>query len=282
MPGIKDFKNKVVVITGAASGIGKATAKAFAREGADLVIADNNTQGLEETAKEIHATGVRVLAKQLDVSDRKQVDSFAGVVMNERGHVDILINNAGVGVGGPLLDTSIEDYEWIFSINYWGVLYGLKAFLPHMVSRKYGHVVNIASGAGLCSIPAMSAYCSTKFAVVGLSETLRSEVRKFGIGVSTICPGIINTNIVAQSRMHLQEGIRANHKRLVDFYRKFGWPPERVAKAILSAVRRNRSIVPVGPEAWAQWFTKRISQKFFDAMNESSSRFFMSAKKGEK
>jgi short-subunit dehydrogenase len=202
--------------------------------------------------------------------------------MNERGHVDILINNAGVGVGGPLLDTSIEDYEWIFSINYWGVLYGLKYFLPHMAARKYGHVVNVASGAGLCSIPAMSAYCSTKFAVVGLSETLRSEMRRFGIGVSTICPGIINTNIVAQSRMHLQDNIKASHKRLVNFYNRFGWPPERVAKAILSAVRRNRSIVPVGPEAWAQWFTKRISQKFFDAMNEVSGRYFMTAKKGEK
>lgn len=282
MPGIKNFKDKVVVITGAASGIGKATAKAFAREGADLVIADNNAQTLEQAAKEIQATGARVLARQLDVSDKKQVESFAGIVMNERGHVDILVNNAGVGVGGPLLDTSIEDYEWIFSINYWGVLYGLKYFLPHMVARKYGHVVNIASGAGLCSIPAMSAYCSTKFAVVGLSETLRSEMRRFGIGVSTICPGIINTNIVAQSRMHLQDNIKASHKRLVNFYSRFGWPPERVAKAILSAVRRNRSIVPVGPEAWAQWFTKRISQKFFDAMNEVSGRYFMAAKNSEK
>ena len=278
MPGIKNFKNKVVVITGAASGIGQATAKAFASEGADLVIADNNAQRLEETAKEIKAAGVRVLACQVNVAEKKQVEAFANQVMKERGQVDILMNNAGVGVGGALLETNIEDYEWIFSINYGGVLYGLKYFLPHMVARKYGHVVNTASGAGLCSIPAMSAYCSTKFAVVGLSETLRAEVRRYGIGVSTICPGIINTNIVAQSRMHLQEGIRANHNRLVNFYRRFGWPPERVAKAILSAVRHNRSIVPVGPEAWAQWFTKRMSQKFFDAMSEASGRFFMSAK----
>ncbi|MCX5849647.1 MAG: SDR family NAD(P)-dependent oxidoreductase [Deltaproteobacteria bacterium] len=278
MPGIKDFKDKVVVITGAASGIGKATAKAFAREGADLVIADNQTQRLEETTNEIKAAGARVLASRVNVADRNQVESFSKFVISERGHVDILINNAGVGVGGSLLDTNIEDFEWIFSINYWGVLYGLKYFLPYMVSRKYGHVVNTASGAGLCSIPAMSAYCSTKFAVVGLSETLRTEVRRFGIGVSTICPGVINTNIIAQSRMHLQEGSRATHSRLIDFYRRFGWPPERVAKAILSAVRHNRSIVPVGPEVWAQWFTKRMSQKFFEGMNEVSGRFLMSAK----
>jgi NAD(P)-dependent dehydrogenase (short-subunit alcohol dehydrogenase family) len=275
MPGIKDFKNKVVVITGAASGIGKATAEAFAREGADMVITDNNAQRLEETAGEIKAAGARVLACPVNVADRKQVEAFACQVISERGQVDILINNAGVGVGGPLLETNIEDFEWIFSINYWGVVYGLKSFLPHMVAKKYGHVVNTASGAGLCSIPAMSAYCSTKYAVVGLSETLRAEMRRFGIGVSTICPGVINTNIIAQSRMHLQEGSRATHSRLVDFYRRFGWPPERVAKAIMSAVRHNRSIVPVGPEVWAQWFTKRISQKFFDAMSESSGRFLM-------
>ncbi|PKN53261.1 MAG: oxidoreductase [Deltaproteobacteria bacterium HGW-Deltaproteobacteria-13] len=278
MPGIKDFKSKIVVITGAASGIGKAAAKAFASEGADLVIADNDAQRLEDAAKEIKACGATVLAQQVDVSKRKEVESFAELVIRERGHVDILINNAGVGVGGSLLDTNIEDFEWIFSINYWGVVYGLKAFLPYMVARKYGHVVNTASGAGLCSMASMSAYCSTKFAVVGLSETLRAEMRRFGIGVSTICPGIINTNIVAESRMHLPEGFRANRNRLVDFYRRFGWPPERVAKSILSAVRHNRSIVPVGPEAWAQWFTKRISQKFFDAMNEVSGRFLMSSK----
>jgi NADP-dependent 3-hydroxy acid dehydrogenase YdfG len=278
MPGIKDLKNKVVVITGAASGIGKATAKAFAQKGADLVVADNNAQRLEETANEIKAIGARVLASQVDVSDRNQVETFASLVISERGHVDVLINNAGVGVGGSLLETKIEDFAWIFSINYWGVVYGLKAFLPYMVARKYGHVVNTASGAGLCSIPAMSAYCSTKFAVVGLSETLRTEIRQYGIGVSTICPGVINTNIITQSRMHLQEGSRATHQRLIDFYRRFGWPPERVAKAIMSAVRHNRSIVPVGPEVWAQWFMKRFSQKFFETMNEVSGRFFMSAK----
>lgn len=159
MLGIKDFKDKVVVITGAASGIGKATARAFAQKGADLVIADKNALRLKEAAKEISAPGARVLTRQVDVSDKKQVASLATFVIAERGHVDILMNNAGVGVGGSLLDTRLEDFEWIFSINYWGVLYGLKYFLPHMIARKYGHVVNIASAAGLCSIPAMSAYC---------------------------------------------------------------------------------------------------------------------------
>jgi NADP-dependent 3-hydroxy acid dehydrogenase YdfG len=158
MPGIKDFKNKVVVITGAASGIGKVTAKTFAREGADLVIVDKNLQRLEETAKEIKTLGARVQAREVDVSDRNQVETLTGFVIRQRGGVDILINNAGVGVGGSLPDTNIEDFEWIFSINYRGVVYGLKAFLPHTVARKYGHVVNTASGAGLCSVANMSAY----------------------------------------------------------------------------------------------------------------------------
>lgn len=278
MPGIRDFKNKVVVITGAGSGIGKATAKAFAQKGADLVLADKHTEKLEETANEMKAEGARVLTQTVDVSERNQVETFAGLVMRERGHVDILINNAGVGAAGSLLETKIEDFEWIFSINYWGVVYGLKAFLPHMVSRKYGHVVNTASAAGLCAATNMSAYCSAKFAVVGLSESLRAEVRRFGIGVSTICPGIINTNILTAGRMHLPDDYRASQSKLRDFYRRRGWPPERVARAILSAVRHNRSIIPVGPEAWAQWLTKRLSQKLSDAVSEAAGRFLMSSR----
>jgi short-subunit dehydrogenase len=129
-----------------------------------------------------------------------------------------------------------------------------------MIERKYGHIVNTSSLAGgLCAIPGMSAYCSTKFAVAGLGEALRAEVRKYGIGVSTICPGIINTRVVADGCMNLREESRANKPTVVKFYKKYGWPPERVAKAVLSAVRHNRSVVPVGPEAWIQWLGKRLS-----------------------
>jgi len=275
MPGIKDFRGKVVVITGAGSGIGRATALAFAQEGADLVLADIHGDRLEETAGVVSAKGARVITRQVDVADKSQVDALAAFTLAERGHVDILFNNAGVGVAGTLVDTDLADYEWIFSVNYWGVLYGLKAFLPHMIERRYGHVVNTASAAGLCALPNMSAYCSTKFAVVGLSEVLRAEVRRYGIGVSTICPGVINTRIVADTRMHVRATYRAKREILVDFYRRFGWPPERVAKAVLSAVRHNRSVVPVGPEAWLQWFTKRLSQNMQDATIDIGGRFLM-------
>jgi NAD(P)-dependent dehydrogenase (short-subunit alcohol dehydrogenase family) len=275
MPGIKDFRSKVVVITGAGSGIGRATALAFAEQGADLVIADIRGERLPAVAHEIEARHARVLSRTVDVSKRGEVEELARFVIAERGHVDILFNNAGVGAGGSFTETTVEEFEWTFSINFWGVLYGIKAFLPHMIERKYGHIVNTSSLAGLCATPGLSAYCSTKFAVAGLGEALRAEVRKFGIGVSTICPGIINTLVVEDGRMHLREGSRANRDTVVDFYKRFGWPPERVAKAVLSAVRMNRSVVPVGPETWVQWLSKRASQKGYEATSEFVGRLLM-------
>jgi len=275
MPGIKDFKNKVVVITGAGSGIGKASAEAFAAEGADVVIADIHEDRLQEVSSGIIARGGKALIKKVDVADRTQVEGLASFAIKEKGRVDILFNNAGVAIGATFDNTSIEEWEWIFSINFWGVLYGIKAFLPYMIERKYGHIVNTSSLAGLCSMPGMSAYSSTKFAVAGLGEALRAEVRKYGIGVSTICPGVINTRVVEDGRMHLRDGARANRQTVVDFYRNFGWPPERVAKAVLSAVRHNRSVVPVGPESWVQWFSKRLSQKGFEATSELAGRLLM-------
>jgi NAD(P)-dependent dehydrogenase (short-subunit alcohol dehydrogenase family) len=275
MPGIKDFRDKVTVITGAGSGIGRATALAFAEKGADLVIVDKEEDRIAEAVRAIEARGARVLAKKVDVSDRTQVEELARFVIAERGRVDILYNNAGIGVGGGFDCTSLEVWKRIFSINFWGVLYGIRAFLPHMVERRYGHIVNTSSLAGLCAIPGMSAYCSTKFAVAGLGESLRAEVRKYGIGVSTICPGIINTRVVADGYMNLREESRANKQTVMEFYKKFGWPPERVAKAVLSAVRYNRSVVPVGPETWFQWFSKRLSQKGYEAASELVGRLLM-------
>ncbi|HUN56412.1 MAG TPA: SDR family NAD(P)-dependent oxidoreductase [Smithella sp.] len=275
MPGIRDFRGAVTVITGAGSGIGRATALAFAKEGADLVIVDKEEDRIVQAAQEINTLGARVLIKKVDVSDRLQVEELARLVIAERGRVDILYNNAGIGVGGNFDCTSLEVWEKIFSINFWGVLYGIKAFLPHMIERRYGHIVNTSSLAGLCAIPGMSAYCSTKFAVAGLGEALWAEVRRYGIGVSTICPGIINTRVVADGCMNLREESRANKQAVLDFYTKFGWPPERVAKAVLSAVRHNRSVVPVGPETWLQWFGKRLSQKGYEAASEYLGRLLM-------
>ena len=275
MPGIKDLRNKVTVITGAGSGIGRLTALAFAREGADLVIADLREERLAQVAREIEALGARVLTRKVDVSDRAQVEEFAKFVIQERGHVDILHNNAGVSVGGTVADSSIENWEWIFNINFWGVLYGVKAFLPYMIERRYGHIVNTSSSFRLFGIPGTPAYNCTKFAVVGLGETLRAEVRKYNIGVSTICPSWMKTRIAVDGRMELRKNTIANRDNVVKAYAKFAWPPEWVAKAVVKAARKNKSVVPVGPDAWFLWFLKRFSQNIYDAVMSLGSRILL-------
>ncbi len=279
MPGIKDFRDKVVVITGAGSGIGRATAIAFAEEGAELVLADIDLDRLRAVADEIGRDDSRVLTREVDVAEKEQVEDLAEFVLGTKGRVDILYNNAGVAIGADFVSTSIEEFEWIFSINFWGMLYGIKAFLPHMMERRFGHIVNTSSVAGLCATPGMPAYCSTKFAIAGLGESLRAELKKYNIGVSTICPGVIDTRIVADGCLHLRNESRATNDRVVNFYRRFGWPPERVAKAVLKAVRKNKSVVPVGPEAWLQWIGKRLSQRNHDAIVEFVGRFLMGGKK---
>ena len=272
MPGIKDLRGKVTVITGAGSGIGRATALAFARKGADLVIADLSEERLNQVAGEIKALGARALTRTVDVSNRVQVDAFAQFVIQERGRVDILHNNAGVNLSGTVAESSIENWEWIFGINFWGVLYGVKAFLPYMIERKFGHIVNTSSMFGLCAPPATPAYNATKFAVAGLGEGLRAEVRKYNIGVTTLCPGIVNTRIVADSRMELKENSMVNRDNLIRFYERFALSPERVAAAVVKAVRNNKSVVPVGPDAWALWITKRFSQTVNDFVMSLGSR----------
>jgi len=272
MPGIKDFKGKVVVVTGAGSGIGRATAVAFASEGAKVVLSDISEERLTEVRKEIESKEASVLVHKTDVSDRSQVKALADFVMNKYGRIDILHNNAGVAVGSPVEKTSIEDWEWIFGINFWGVVYGIDSFLPYMISQRSGHIVNTASLFGLIGVPAAGAYCATKFAVVGLSEALRAEVRRYGIGVSVICPGLINTNIVCDGRTCLPENGAANRSAIEKLFKDYGRSPEKVAKAVLNSVRKNKAVVPVGFEAWMQWFLKRFSQKAYNLSCRLSAR----------
>jgi len=275
VPGIRDFRDKVVVITGAGSGIGRATALAFARHGANLVIADVRGDRLAEAAGEVARLGARVETREVDVSDRAQVEGLARFVMERHSRADILHNNAGVSITGSFEHTSLENWEWITGVNYWGTVYGIHYFLPHMIERRCGHIVNTASFMGICATPATTAYCATKFAVVGLSEALRAEVRRYNIGVTAICPGVINTRIVADGRSHLPQDARASLASVLDFYRKRGWPPERVANAVLKAVRKDRGIVPVGPEAWAFWGLKRLSPWAYETAARLSERLLL-------
>ncbi len=264
MSRMKSFKDKVVVVTGAGSGIGRATALAFAKEGASLVIADIHFDRLEEVSGEIEKLGTKVYSRRVDVSDRSQVEHFARFVIENCGRVDILHNNAGVGLGELLEMTSIEDFEWVMNTNFWGVVYGVTYFLPHMIERKAGHIINTASGAGLVALPGLGGYTASKFAVVGYSETLRAELKRHNIGVSAVCPGIINTRVVSDGRINMPEGARVSKEKAVKFYATRGWSPDRVARVIVKGVKKNRGVIPVGPEVWISWYFKRFSQRLSD------------------
>ena len=265
---VSDLNGRTVLVTGAASGIGKATALACARRGASLVICDVDDARLAETEAEISNLRRAVLARRVDVGSSAEMERFAEEVHRDQGAVDLLVNNAGVGLGGLFLETSLEDWEWIARINLFGVIHGCRFFVPEMVKRGGGgHVVNVASAAAYAPLPAQSAYAATKFAVLGLSETLRAELGASGIGVTAICPGFINTSIVETSRLR---GIAADpetHRRAIAFYRRRGYGPERVAQKILKAVKRDRAVAPVSPEAWGMYYGMRLAPGFLRWLN---------------
>ncbi len=255
---VSNLSGKIAVVTGAASGIGRETALEFARRGADLAICDLDEEGLEVFAKEVEAMGRKVIRRKVDVAAAEEMERFAAAVHAEAGAVDILMNNAGVGLGGGFLHTGLDDWDWVIGINLKGVIHGCHYFLPPMVKRRSGHVVNVASAAGLVATEALSAYSTTKFAVVGLSEALHEELSTFGIGVTTICPGIINTPITRSGRMLGPWASDQSREEIVQAYQKRNYGPERVAKNILRAIEHNRAVTPVSPEAWVMYYAKRF------------------------
>lgn len=259
---------KKILITGAGSGIGKATSLKAASFGATLIISDLNPEALEQTSAEARALGANgVDTHVVDVSDWDDMQAMATKVGKKHGALDVLVNNAGVGLAGDFLSTTVEDWHWVLGINLMGVVHGCKLFAPAMVDQGRGHIVNLASAAGYYAAPDMSAYSASKHAVLGLSESLRAEMSASGVGVSAICPGVINTGIVASSRMRGAAGEAQD--KIVSFYRKRNYGPELVADAIMSAIRHNRAVVPVSPEAWLMYGAKRFTPGALDLMNRS-------------
>ncbi|MCA9630975.1 MAG: SDR family oxidoreductase [Myxococcales bacterium] len=254
---MKQFKGRVAVITGAASGIGRATALELARAGCHVALADLNEAGLESVRKEAEQLGVRVTSHRLDVSDLKQMEHFVEAVMEAHGGVNILVNNAGVAATSRFEDQELGDYEWLVGINFWGVVYGCKLFLPHLKQADEAHIVNLSSMFGLSGIPTQSAYCATKFAVRGFSESLWVELSPHGIGVTSVHPGMIATNIVQAGRMSAAE----EHQRRMaaDRFASQGMPPERAAKHIIKAIRRGRQRQLIGLEAHVTDWLRRAA-----------------------
>jgi NAD(P)-dependent dehydrogenase (short-subunit alcohol dehydrogenase family) len=257
---VTNLSGKTVVVTGASSGIGKETALAFARRGANLAICDVNEPGLAETERQIGAYGHSVLARRVDVADPEAMRAFAAAVHRGVEAVDIVMNNAGVGLGAGFLDTELSDWDWIIGINLRGVIHGCHFFIPPMVKRgRGGHVINVASAAAFMATEALSAYSTTKFAVLGLSEALRDELARHRIGVTAVCPGIINTPITQSSPLKGPQATPQARQRMVEIYQRRNYGPERVAENIVKAVKRNRAVAPVSPEAWVMYFLKRLA-----------------------
>lgn len=259
---LRDLTGTLVVVTGAGSGIGRETALAFAAEGAIVVVCDVNLESAQDTAALINlpasAGGAEAVfgggahAYHVDVSDEHAMTRFAETVAAHHGVPDIVVNNAGIGFSGTFADTTVAQFERVMNINFWGVVYGCRAFSPMMIKRgSGGHIVNLSSAAAYTPQKALTAYSTSKAAVFMLSDCLRAELLPHGIGVSTICPGIVDTNIVKTTEFAgttAAEQLR-NQTKADNFYRRRNFTPDRVASAIVKAVRTNKAIVPVTPEA---------------------------------
>lgn len=251
---MKNFRNKVAAITGAGSGIGRALAENLAAAGCNVALADISARGLDETAGMLAKHGVKVTKQVLDVADRAAFYAWAETVVRDHGQVNLVFNNAGVALSGTVDAVSIEDYEWIMGINFWGVVYGTKAFLPHLEASGEGHVINISSVFGLTAQPLMSGYNASKYAVRGFTESLRQDLELTGSCVSATCvhPGGIKTNIAKSARM-TDSVLAATGKSAEDaskeFENLFITTPDKAAKTILAGVNANRRRVLIGPDA---------------------------------
>ncbi|MEU4598463.1 SDR family oxidoreductase [Nocardia sp. NPDC023988] len=258
----REFDDHLVVVTGAGSGIGRETALAFARLGAEVVLSDIDELAAKRTAELVAAEGGVAHAYPLDVSDEDAVRAHADTVIAAHGVPDVLVNNAGVGQAGGFLDTPTEEFDRVLRINLGGVVNGCRAFGSAMAERGLGgYIVNLSSMAAYSPQRDMSAYATSKSAVFMFSDCLRAELADHGISVSTVCPGIVHTNIVATTRISgVSADVEAATQRKFDkLYERRGYTPDKVADQIVRAVRERRDIVPVTPESWLQYRVNRIA-----------------------
>ncbi|GAA4995583.1 SDR family oxidoreductase [Streptomyces siamensis] len=264
------FGGQLVLVTGAGSGIGRATAFAFAEAGARVVAVDRDAESAARTAEMSRLIGSpEAWAETVDVSDEQAMEKLAEKVATEYGVVDVLVNNAGIGLSGSFFDTTSEDWKKVLDVNLWGVIHGCRLFGKQMAERgQGGHIVNTASAAAYQPSKALPAYSTSKAAVLMLSECLRAELAGQGIGVSAVCPGFVNTNITSTARFAGVDAAeeKRRQKRSARLYGLRNYPPEKVADAILRAVVRNQAVVPVTPEARGAHLMSRFTPKALRAI----------------
>jgi 2-hydroxycyclohexanecarboxyl-CoA dehydrogenase len=253
----------IALVTGAGSGIGRATAHALAAAGVTVLCTDIDEAAAEKAAAECGertsvGSGAAHRAYRLDVADRAEVDAVAAAVNHQYGPLTVLVNNAGVGMTGSFSDMTAEDWSYIRSINLDGVVHGCSAFTPPMLAAGTGHVVNVSSGLAYVATANESAYCTTKAAVLQLSQCLRADWAARGVGVTAICPGFINTSIARTTRFTGGLEDPAARQKLVKGFAR-SHPPEKVASAILNAITTNRAVVPVGFESVLGWYVHRLT-----------------------
>ncbi|MFV5360912.1 SDR family oxidoreductase [Acinetobacter oleivorans] len=259
---MKSFKNKVAAVTGAGSGIGQAIAIALAKQGCHLALSDISEVGLAKTVELLTPYSVKVTTQKVDVAKRDEVATWAKAVVDEHGQVNLIFNNAGVAIGSTAEGVSYEDLEWLIGINFWGVVYGTKEFLPYLKQSGDGHIINISSMFGLTAQPTQSAYNASKFAVRGFTESLRQELDLQNAGVSATCvhPGGIRTNIAKAARMNNSvQSLGMDPLKSQDAFDKLlRTPAEDAAQQILEAVRKDRRRLLIGADAKAVDVIQRI------------------------
>lgn len=271
---MSEFKSKVIIITGAASGIGRALSEELSRHGAKLILADANKDNLGRLASEMEKNGAHASAVYLDVSKAEQVQALIDNAVSEHGRLDYIFNNAGIAVAGELNDLNLDHWRRIIDVNLWGVIYGTSAAYSVMLRQGFGHIVNTASLAGLVGAPTMIPYATTKFAVVGLSTSLRVEAEEFGVKVSVVCPGFIRTGIFDAATY-----VRARQEDLLAQVPFKLLDANKAARIILRGVLRNKAIIVFPFYGRFLWWLQRAHNSLTAPLGRKSVKDFRAARR---
>ena len=253
---MKDLNDKVAVITGAAGGVGSALARQLAARRCHLALVDISEPALVELADRLAGNGARVSHHVVDITDKEQVAQLPANVLERHGKVNLLINNAGITYQKSFATHTMEDWEKIVGINWWGVLYGCHYFLPALSEAGEAHIVNLSSMSAFVGLPGQTSYCATKAAVKLLSESMWAEMAKLNIGVTSVHPGAIKTDMIQATLSNSDDIDEA--KRNYDLAQKIGVTPEHVAQRIIRAVERNHIRIRIGKDAWLLDVLKRL------------------------